>query len=55
MTTLVARIVVATEPTYENGVLTLTIPVIEAAKPRKVDITHAENVVEAVTAGSAAE
>jgi HSP20 family protein len=41
--------------TYENGVLTLTIPVTEAAKPRKVDITHTGNVVEAVTAGSAAE
>ena len=41
--------------TYENGVLTLTIPVTEAAKPRKVEIAHTGNVVQAVTAGSAPE
>lgn len=26
--------------TYENGVLTVTIPVAERAKPRKIEITH---------------
>jgi HSP20 family protein len=41
--------------TYENGVLTLTIPVSEEAKPRKVEITHGGDVVEAVTAASIAE
>ena len=40
---------------YENGVLTLTIPVAEEAKPRKIEITHAGDVVEAVTAGTVAE
>jgi len=40
---------------YESGVLTLTIPVAEEAKPRKIDITHAASVAQAVTAGSVTE
>lgn len=32
---------------YESGVLTLTIPVAEEAKPRKVEITHGGAVVQA--------
>ena len=39
---------------YENGVLTLTIPIAEESKPRKVEITHAGEVVEAVAAPSVA-
>ena len=40
---------------YENGVLTLTIPVAEEAKPRRVAITHAADVAQPVIAGSIAE
>ena len=40
---------------YENGVLTLTIPVAEEAKPRKIEITNAGEMVQAVTAGTVAE
>lgn len=29
--------------TYENGVLTVTIPVAEAAKPRRIDVTHSSS------------
>ena len=35
--------------------LTLTIPVAEEAKPRKVEITNAGETVQAVTAGTVAE
>jgi len=40
--------------TYEDGVLTITIPVSEQAKPRKVEVTHAAGVVQAVEAASVA-
>ena len=40
---------------YENGVLTLTIPVAEEAKPRRVEVTHATDMAQPVIAGSIAE
>lgn len=33
----------AISATYENGVLTVTIPVAEKAKPRKIEINHAKS------------
>ena len=30
----------AISATYENGVLTVTIPLAERAKPRKIEVTH---------------
>lgn len=33
----------AISATYENGVLTVTIPLAERAKPRKIDIAHSHD------------
>jgi HSP20 family protein len=40
--------------TYEDGVLTIAIPVVEQAKPVKVAITHGRSVAQAVEAASTA-
>ena len=39
---------------YEDGVLTITIPVVEQAKPRKVEVTHAGGAAQALKPATAA-
>ena len=43
-----------TSAAYDNGVLTVTIPVAERAKPRKVAIEHSGDGRQEITAGSEA-
>jgi len=40
--------------TYADGVLTITIPVAEQAKPHRVEVTHAGSAAQAVKAAAAA-
>ncbi|MCG5431075.1 Hsp20/alpha crystallin family protein [Mycobacterium sp. MYCO198283] len=38
--------------TYENGVLTVTIPMAERAKPRRIDVAHSSSAKSIETSGS---
>jgi HSP20 family protein len=42
------------QASYENGVLTVTVPVAEQAKPRKVAVTSGDGEAKAIQAGSTA-
>lgn len=43
------------EASYANGVLTVTIPVAEAAEPRKVEVTEGTGTAKAITAESGSQ